>query len=283
MPRRALALVALPLVGLGWSAALLSAADPPKTDRSIGEQPAYRTKAPGYVLLTFGPGRPSFDRADRVWLVWDGDTLYVDRNSDGDLTDATDKVAAQVRRPGWAEDDGYTFEVGELTVGGRTHKGLAVYVAPLARYEGGSLGQRADVQAVLKRDPKAVTFTVSVDADVPGMKGGGIGERLSFMAGPIDLDGVLQFADQPAAAPVINFGGPLAVTFFAERPKMRVGRASDFVLVVGAIGEGPGTLAMLAYEGTIPKNAFPQADITFQPAKAGDAPVREKYEIKERC
>jgi hypothetical protein len=258
------------------SAAL--AADPPLIDRSIGEQPTYQTKSPGYALLSFGEGK-----ADRVWLVWDRNALYVDRNSNGDLTDPTDLIAAQPQRPGWAADGSYTFEVGELSLGERTHKGLTVTVAQLARYEGGSLGQRADVQALLKQDPSAVTFTVSLDAEIPGLPGGGIGGRLSYLAGPVDLDGVLQFGNQPQAAPVIKIGGPHVITFFGERPSMRVGRASDFVLVVGSPGEGPGTLAMLAYEGTIPTAAYPVADISFPTAKPGDAPFREKYEIKERC
>lgn len=276
MARRILVLASLIL--FASPAAIVPAADTPPTDRSIGQQPAYQSKTPGYALLTFGE-RP----ADRVWLVWDGDTLYVDRNGNGDLTDADDKVAAQPQRPGWAQNDGFQFEVGQLTLSGRTHKGLVVYAVPLARYEGGSLYQRADVQAILKQDPKAVTLTVQVDAEIPGLKGGGIGERLSFMAGPIDLNGVLQFADQPAAAPVIKFGGLLVVTFYAERPKVRIGRATDFVLVVGAPGDGPGTLAMLGYEGTIPKTAFPLAEITFPPAQPGEEPVKAKYELKERC
>src|SRR5262245_7919192 len=254
------------------------AAEEPRSDRSLGEQPTYQTKAPGYALLSFGEGK-----ADRVWLVWDGNTLYVDRIANGDLTDPADRIAAQPQSPGSAADGSYTFEVGELLLGGRTHKGLAVTVAQLAQYEGGSLGQRADVQAILRQNSSAVTFTVSLDAEAPGLSGGGIGGRLSYRAGPVDLAGVLQFGNQPQAAPVIKIGGPHVITFFAERPSLRVGRASDFVLVVGSPGEGPGTLAMLAYDGTIPPAALPTADISFPPAKPGDAPVREKFEIKERC
>ena len=89
-----------------------------------------------------------------------------------------------------------------------------MYVVPLARYEGGSLGQRADVQTILKKNPKAVTFTVSIDAEVPGLKGGGIGDRLSFLAGPIDLEGVLQFGDKVAG--YANYGRNRARSLFYE-------------------------------------------------------------------
>jgi hypothetical protein len=266
------------LVGLFLSARLILAAEPPKVERTIAKEPAYQTDKPGYALLTFGPVA-----ADRVWLVWDGPTLYVDRNGNGDLTEAGDKVAFEKPRPGWAVEQGHAFQVGELTVGGRTHKGLAVNVAPLEGFAGGTLGQRADVQAVLAKDQKAVTFSLQVDAELPGIHGGGIGGRLSFSAGPIDLNGVLQFSDRPADAPVINIGGPTVITFLGEWPEMRVGRGGEFYLVVGSPGEGPGTFAMLAYEGTIPKTVYPRAEITFQPAKPGEAPLKEIFELKERC
>jgi hypothetical protein len=50
-------------------------------DRRIAREPAYRSKAPKYCLLVFGP-----EARTRVWLVLDGDTLYVDRDGSGDLT-----------------------------------------------------------------------------------------------------------------------------------------------------------------------------------------------------
>jgi len=45
------------------------------------KEPAYK-HAPTYCLLAFGP-----EAKFRVWVVLDGDTLYVDRNGDGDLTE----------------------------------------------------------------------------------------------------------------------------------------------------------------------------------------------------
>jgi hypothetical protein len=124
---------------------------------------------------------------------------------------------------------------------------------------------------------------IRADVDVPGMKGGGIDGRLSFMAGFFDLAGLLQFAAKPADAPVIHLGGPLEITFFAELPTLRVGRDSELMLVVGTPGVGPGTFAMLHYEDTIPESARPVAEITYQPAKPGEKPLKELFEIKDRC
>jgi hypothetical protein len=252
--------------------------NPATNDRTIRKEPAYRTNAPKYGLLVFGP-----QGKDRVWLVLDGNTLYVDRNGNGDLTEPSKKVVAE-NRPGHdAEEDGYSFDVGELTVSGRTHKGLSVSFVPLKRYAKGSAGERPDVKATLVKDPTAVAVTLSVYVEVPGIQGGGVGGRVSFLAGPIDLNGVLQFANRPAQAPAVRLGGPLEVTFSAERPTVRVGREGEFVLVVGTPGIGPGTFATVGYDGTIPEGAKPVAEISCSVAKAGAPPVKQKFEIAGRC
>src|SRR6266404_834536 len=66
-----------------------SAADPDlkKVDRTIGREPAYVSKQPQYCLLVFGPKATT-----RVWLVIDGDFLYIDRNGNGDLTEPGERV-----------------------------------------------------------------------------------------------------------------------------------------------------------------------------------------------
>src|SRR5262249_25701217 len=98
---------------VGWLLAVpvgLAAAEPPKIDRTIAKEPAYRTKAPRYGLLVFGP-----EGKDRVWLVQDGDTLYVDRNGNGDLTEPGEKVTATKPKNGRVPEEGeFAFEIGDL-------------------------------------------------------------------------------------------------------------------------------------------------------------------------
>ena len=65
------------------------------------------------------------------------------------------------------------------------------------------------------------------------------------------------------------------------------GRLADLLgrrltLVVGTSGVGPGTFAMLDYEGTVPGTAKPVADVSLPSAKRGE-PLRKRWEIKERC
>src|SRR5439155_24294253 len=77
--RIAHALWTLALLAIG--SAPLPATDLSKIDRTIGKEPVYKSK-PMYCLLVFGP-----EAKTRVWLVLDGETLYVDRNGNGNLTE----------------------------------------------------------------------------------------------------------------------------------------------------------------------------------------------------
>jgi hypothetical protein len=253
-------------------------ADSPKIDRTIGKEPVYQTKSPKYGLLAFGP-----EGKDRVWLVLDGDTLYVDRNGDGDLTEHGKKVAVDKRPGSDPELEGYGFDVGQVTVGGHTHKALYITFRPFKSYPACSLVQRPEFQAILKKDPQAMAVRLRMDVEVPGMTGGGLGGRLNFIAGPADLAGIFQFADKPADAPIVRLGGPLQITFDGELPSLRVGRTTDLDLVVGAPGIGPGTFAMLSYGNTIPDAAKPVAELFLPSAIPGERPVGVKYELRSRC
>lgn len=71
-------------IGSGAQAADLAA-----VKRVILKEPAYEGK-PGYCLFVFGK-----EATTRVWVVFDGKNLYVDRNGNGDLTDADEKVSGQ--------------------------------------------------------------------------------------------------------------------------------------------------------------------------------------------
>jgi hypothetical protein len=69
------------LLALVFGAASAAAADYAKIDRRLTKEPAYRSKAPKYALLLFGR-----NATVRVWVVVDGEAVYLNRNGDGDLT-----------------------------------------------------------------------------------------------------------------------------------------------------------------------------------------------------
>jgi hypothetical protein len=256
----------------------VSAADLGKIERTIQKAPVYKTKTPRYGLLVFGP-----EAADRAWLVFDGDTLYVDRNGNGDLTEPGKKVAAKTDKSQDPAEYGYTFEAGDLHLGRKVHKSLQVGFTPLTLYSANpALAKFAPLHDALKADPKAMGVTITVDVESARLKGGGVGDRLSYLVGFYDANGVLQFAQRPADAPIIHLDGPMQVTFYGERPTLRLARDNDVVLVVGTPGRGPGTLAMLAYDRTVPEKLYPVVEVAFPGAK-DMPPTRERYELKQRC
>src|SRR5690606_1169970 len=57
--------------------------------RTVQNEPDYRT-VPKYCLLVFGPQAET-----SVWLVEDGNRLFVDQNANGGLTDDGEPVAAE--------------------------------------------------------------------------------------------------------------------------------------------------------------------------------------------
>ncbi|MBI3461532.1 MAG: hypothetical protein HY000_00510 [Planctomycetes bacterium] len=262
MPLACVALMAFP----SW------AADLTKIDRKIAKEPAYRAQ-PKYCLLVFGP-----EARTRVWLVLDGDALYVDRNSNGDLTEDGERVAAKKGESSDTEQGSLSFEVGEFRDGPLTHKSLTVGVGKLDY-----LADREEqVKEYLAADPQARGYTVSVEVEVPGWNGAGIGGRVQQIAFFLDARGFLKFADKREDAPIIHFGGPWQVTLFG-RHKLTVGRQADFVLGVGTPGIGPGTTAYVGYEGVIPEKVYPTVEIAYPPVREGAEPAKEQYELKGRC
>jgi hypothetical protein len=113
----------LGLVILAVSSAPAAAIDLTKIDRTIAKEPAYKSK-PKYGLLVFGPEAKS-----RVWLVLDGDVLYVDKNGNGDLTEKDERIK-QVSLP----EKGHGFPIGDLSLPDesfpKNSSGLTIYRDP---------------------------------------------------------------------------------------------------------------------------------------------------------
>jgi hypothetical protein len=196
MTRRFLSFVAL----LTFMSATSSATDLSKVDRTIAKEPTYKSK-PKYCLLVFGP-----EAKTRVWLVQDGDTLYVDRNGNGDLTEPGKKVAAEKEEG--AEEGQFAFKIGEIREGALVHKNLRVSVSKIDHLA--KLDEMAKV--FLDKSPKARGYYIILEVEMPGWHGTGVGGRVQQRAFYVDANGVLQFADKREEAPVIHFGGPWQIS-----------------------------------------------------------------------
>src|SRR5262245_32438608 len=118
-----------------------SAADLGKIDRTLVKEPAYESQLkPKYCLVVFGP-----EAKTRVWLVLDGDVLYVDRNGDGDLTGKDERILKkrvyEVDIPSRQGGDPFSLEVEDKP--GRDGQETS-YIIRCRPQEGKGFRQRTD-------------------------------------------------------------------------------------------------------------------------------------------
>jgi len=232
------------------------AVDLTKIDRTIANEPAYKNK-PKYCLLVFGP-----EAKTKVWLVLDGDVLYVDRNGNGDLTEPGERVEA--KSEGSDESKYHSYLAETIQDGKLTHRNLRITSLPSNWNK-----------------PDLMSLDFWVDLEMPGRKGSRVGGRVAHTAGG-DSSGYLKFADKPDEAPIIHFGGPLQMTVVDDKQKLRIGRNDELRLGIGTPGLGIGSFAFIGEGEVIPERIYPHVKITF-PSKNGQPPIKEHYELKERC
>lgn len=222
----------------------LQATELTKIDRRIAREPAYESKEPKYCLLVFGA-----EARTRVWLVLDGDVLYIDRNGNGDLTEAGKKVALQGRgKKQNRRNQLRTFNAGEIV--------------------------EADGKT---RYPQ---LTVMLFGDSCSLLLQSAGKRMQ-MAGASG-NGTLVFAAKPADAPIIQFNGPLSLGPFSTPKVTRNGKTIDVAVLIGTPGHGKGTFASSGYQD-LPKEARPTIEIAFPGAQPGAPPLVVKDTLTHRC
>jgi hypothetical protein len=262
-------LVANVLSALTWCASACGAADLTTIPRVVQKEPAY-SGSPRYCLLVFGP-----EAKTRVWAVLDGDVLYVDRNANGDLTEPGEKVEAQ------RFQERRTFEVGTILDGARSHTHVTVSTTPLAGLDV-TFGRRPEFSQVLKRRPDSRACVVSAEVSVPDRRGSGPEGRVVQLCGGSEFHGILLFADRPADAPILHFGGPWSLTLHGPYALNRNARCELF-LGFGTPGLGSGAFTFVSYASLVPDGVYPVAELTLPARSPGDSPNTERYTLKERC
>jgi len=212
-------------------------ADLAKIDRTINKEPAYRGR-PVYCLLVFGPQAKA-----RVWLIRDGEVLYVDRDGSGDLTKKGNAVTG-VRKKDVSE-----FVVDALTgADSKPPRGKLV-----VRFTGPSTSLRLRVEG------KPPFFVDSIP------------------------DGELRFAEQAKHAPIIHFDGPLTFALAGPEVLARNGKDDSIAVVLGTPGLGRGTFAYLRYDDNmIPNNARPVGLFEFPSKVAGGKRIQRKVQFRRR-
>lgn len=251
-----------------WAAGGLHAADLRRIDRTIAKEPGYKNK-PKYCLLVFGE-----QARTRVWLVQDGDVLYVDRNANGDLTEKDERVALKEKHPNLR-----TFEAGDIRDGALTHTGLTVMHYRISAEDVGDLREMA---RIVRQSGGPWAWAMNVAAERSSENKRPLPKRIKYVVNG-DGRGTLLFADRPGDAPIVHCNGPWTLGLQDRKQRLTAGQKSHFQFGVGTPGLGPGTFSFIAYPDTIPADAYPVAEISFPVRNTGDKPIRRKYILKERC
>jgi hypothetical protein len=217
-------------------------AEEPQTKLSpIVKQPAYRSKAPAYCLLVLGEKAKT-----NVWLVFDEEDLYIDRNANGDLTEKGEKVACKKRSAAGNGTFRCFYQAGSVTgTDGETKYQIA---AEAEQNAGGQWGLWA--VSVLVND-KYVERCILAN---------------------------LTLGIRPDAAPVLHFGGPLAITVSSST--LRFEETDLRIMITGKVGQA--MVSQVDCE-SVPKDVHPVADIEFPHKVRDKGPIRVKVTLNLRC
>jgi hypothetical protein len=255
-----------------WSASA-QAAGLTKIERHLAKEPVYRGQ-PKYCLLVFGP-----EAKTKVWLVVDGDTFYVDRNGNGDLTDKDERVDLPLfeRPPSPSLIAGQRAgKAGNIQDGRLSHTELEVTQVRLDLDYKPKDRDEEKFKRFASPVPDGILYSVSLSVEMGSGRG-----RVKFTA-LADTQGFLGFAGSPKNAPVIHFDGPLQIGLQPMQNLLRGGKPTELHCWVGTPGLGAGTLAVLEYTskpGFVPDDCQPSAEIEFPGTKA----ARLKVVLKDRC
>ena len=236
---RMLSLISTLLV-VGNTAVTARGVDLTKIDRTIAKEPTYQSKTPKYGLLVFGPEAKS-----RVWVVLDGDFLYVDRNCNGDLTEKGERLVIK-RNPRRNLDKK------------KPGKSNAVDSVPV-------------VITDLDGAKHQLTFRLT---------GAGVGLVArchgSQYVGSTYRDDLV-FAARPQDAPIVHLNGPLTLLLVDPPQRWAPGETVELVALFGTPGLGKGTFAYMI-QG-FPSR--PTVEIQFPANNHGAAPLVVKVALKE--
>jgi hypothetical protein len=238
-------------------------ADLMKLERQILKEPKYRTKVPRYCLMVFG-----IEATAKVWMVQDGDVLFVDTNGNGDLT-----------QPGkWFKKKDGVFLVPYIKVDGLTHANLIVFDRPASK-ETPNIG--SDWNRIRQSDPKPRIWNVSIKTERSPKDLRDLPRHIEYLVNG-DSRGMLLFGKSVKDAPIIHFDGPYSLSLQDPNQTLSIGLRSKLQIGVGCHGVGPGTFSFILYENVIPAKSFPVVEIAY-PTKPGELAFKRKYELKHLC
>jgi hypothetical protein len=197
-----------------------------------------------------------------MWLVLDGQVLYVDRNGDGDLTGTDESLAMDPNRGGFAttalKPAGSKFEYSDLLVRVKDGGRCEIHLRRKAHFP-----QRKSSDSELQALTAMVGFTAVSSRE--WMDRADI-EEYDF-----------QFGDSAREAPIVHVDGPLTLRPLFTNQVFERGVRTHFPVMVGTPGLGKGTFTQVLFWGGDPDGV---ADIAFPPRDPRGEPIAVKVVLQ---
>ena len=204
-------------------------------------EPKY-DNTPHYAVIAIGENRDN-----QIWVVVDGEKLFVDFNEDGNLDDPAEVFEA---------DEAFTFDGATFST---YHLG-EIYTADSIHTE---------LTVVAGVGANSVSAKISMRID---------GERQSRNSHMSARDMV----PESQRAPVFHFGGPVSMGLYEVPQQLTPGKETDFYALVGTPGTGRKTLTALEHRDAN-SEVHPKAKFVFQNRTDGEPPLTVVCHLTERC
>jgi hypothetical protein len=258
------------LVALTWVALFplsTPAIDLTKIDRTIQKEPAYRSKAPNYCLLVFGP-----EAKFRVWLVFDGDTLYVDRNGNGDLTEPNKRLEPSEKPAERSLTRAMAYTVGVIhdPTTGKKYTQMKIHRAVLD-------------PEFIPRTRKDKERLAEYRKTYPQFVAGGLARIYLYgRGGKISQIGTLWGSTRPTKASILHFDGPLVFRLVDGGMLRRGAEPADFRVELITPGLGKWVYTTVGHV-VVPKGISPVAEFEFPTSGRAEQTIKVRRALTGRC
>jgi hypothetical protein len=251
-------------------------ADLSMIDRRVAKEPTYPA-APEYCLLVFGPSA-----TERLWLVVAGDSVYFDRNGNGDLTDPAKKQQLGRYRHGDRHvSRSRLINLGDFEIGTLKHKDLILTQSELRTDFVPEVFLQQALVRFLPTKPGVRVYSITLDVEMHLISPGGVPVSGRFaMSADTDDQGFLAFASRAGDAPIVGFDSDFGMALYGK-PALEAGKETSLAAMVGRRGVGSGTFASLPC-AIISDQVDPMAVLEF-PSRLSNAPIRVSVRLSERC
>jgi hypothetical protein len=203
----------------------------------------------------FGP-----EAKTRLWLVLDGDVLYVDKNGNGDLTETGKSLRYTIEKldvsdPAYPLQECRKFSLGDVVDGGRTYSKVEIGHTILKENFEVKTEFGKEMARLRQKDPGLTRLGIHATRN-----------------GKVRIQALGYAANSPEQAPIVHIDGPLTLKPFNVSGLVRGSKPFAFYAVVGTQGLGEDAFAILDYT-EIPESAKPVVEIEF-PGKVAGRSVR---------